>query len=212
MTMNQHELIKILTDKNSSIHDIQSAILLAEITEFDDHNAPKLVEILFDFCFKNRYSNIKYDIIILGSAIRKLALNMKKSDFERYAELLSVDIIGHNNFSTDVELELTKSLFSRLNIEENLNSKDYPKLYQQLTDIIKSYDSPRIFCRENYASIISNAVKSVICLEGREDHIKTIVTEIIDRGYPDWLRSMIVTSVNILSERRYGLVLNTNYS
>ena len=151
-----------LESNNVSLEVTHSAILFAETTEFAQEYKPRLLSVLFEYIDKNRFCTEGDVVTVVGSAIRKYAMNMGDSDFEQYADWLlpsQTHSLGH-----ELELELTKSASWRLTYVPINSSIRHPKLIRTLNDLCNDYLTPRLILNKNHASTVLHGIVGVAVL------------------------------------------------
>ncbi len=139
------------------------AILAAETTAFDEQAKQRLLSALATFITRNRFTTDDDTITVLGSAIRKYAMNMDESDFDTYAHWLqptATETLHHH-----VELELAKGASWRLAYEPTGVGDRLAQLKTALVGLAGEYTSARLILQKNYASIVLHAVVGVAILE-----------------------------------------------
>lgn len=189
---------------------VDDAVLFAEVTAFSDEQRVELVNFLFTYIKENRFTEYDDELTILGSAIRKCAMNMVETDFDRYGELFDVEPTKDGTsikvLHPDIELELCKAVAWRIMVE----GFDITALSGQSTleyhclDIAIDYSRPRLLMQQKYAAIALNAIIVAVLLgaEGINDLIKTI-----DRFELTWFSELLHRRLNDLSDDTENPVL-----
>ncbi len=167
------EILQRLESSTTTFEDRVTAVLFAETMAFAKPQQPRLLRGLFEFCEQNRFSRDDELTTAVGSAIRKLAMNMPTSEFESYSRLFLPT--ETNTLSCEVELELAKAVSWRLAKVKNVKVGEYPNLEARLSELASDYLTARLILQENYASIVIHAVIAVVLLRGARQN------EFIDR-------------------------------
>jgi hypothetical protein len=167
-------ILATLESSDASAEDRQTAVLFAETVKFTSQSRPRFVSRLFDFARDQRFSRNDESITAVGAAVRKIAMNMDRSQFEDYADLFSRT--NTDTLSCDIELELAKAIGWRLVASNIATAAECPKLDSALSELASDYLTPRLILQENYASIVMHAIISVALLKGSRQE------EFIDRA------------------------------
>jgi hypothetical protein len=184
--------------------ELESAILAAEITEFDDKNIPRLLKSLEAFIATHRFTVDEEEITNLGCAIRKFAMNMDSTQLDEYVDWLAP--AEAKSVHNRVELELVKGLLWRLSCEPFEPAGEYAKTKETLTDVANGYLSPRLIFQKNYVSIAICSVAALFVLHSHakdEVAISQLFTSVkqLDR---DWISELvedeIVELIDAISE------------
>lgn len=188
---------------------IDDAVLFAEVTAFYDEQRVELVNFLFTYIKENRFTNDDDELTILGSAIRKCAMNMVETDFVRYGELFEVEPINRGIFRSlhpDAELELCKAVAWRIMVEgfDTVSVSEQSTLKYHCLDIAIDYSRPRLLMQQKYAAIALNAIVAAVLLgaEGINDLIKEI-----DKFELTWFSEFLHRRLNNLSDDTENPVL-----
>ncbi len=156
-------LLNRLQDDSTTDDERRIAILAAETTAFDEAAKQRLLSALAMFITRNRFATDEDTMTVLGSAIRKYAMNMDESDFDTYAHWLqptAIETLHHH-----VELELAKGASWRLAYEPTGAGDRLARLKTALVGLAGEYTSVRLILQKNYASIVLHAVVAVAILE-----------------------------------------------
>jgi Arc/MetJ-type ribon-helix-helix transcriptional regulator len=162
-TRSPNELLDRLEAGSTTDADRRTAILVAETMAFDETQRQRLLPALASFISAHRFASDEDTITILGSAIRKYAMNMDESHFGPYARWLQpsdTETLHH-----EVELELAKGASWRLTYEPARAEEGAVELTAALAGLANEYLSPRLILQKNYASITLHAVVGVAILE-----------------------------------------------
>ena len=173
-----------------------TAVFVAETTGFSDEQRPRLVRTLFGFCEAHRFTDNEELETAVGSAVRKLALNMTPTDFEEYAELFAPT--DTDTLSCVIELELAKAVSWRLEKLTSPSPGTFPRLESRLTDLASDYLTPRLILQKNYASIVIHAVIAMILLNAGEQ--EQFVGRIVDLDM-EWHRDLFERRVREVAAR-----------
>lgn len=148
-------------EKKSS--ELENAILFAETTEFTPTQSRRLLTALHRYISDNRLSKDEETITVLGSAIRKFALNMSEDHFDAYASwLVNRDAVG---VCPTVELELVKAFCWRCTFDTlNVTTDSVNQIENALNDVVRSYVNPRVLVTECFASTALHAIISLLIL------------------------------------------------
>jgi len=163
-----------------------TAVLFAEITAFSDELRPRFLDALLLFIEQNRFTRDDETITATGSAVRKYAMNMSESDFERYAGLfLPSETV---TLSCEIELELAKAVTWRMLYKPFDTATHAPTLSERLVGLATKYLEPNLILQENHAAIVLNAALGSILLDAPG-------TELLLRAITDlrikWFRQLL---------------------
>ncbi|NQV23514.1 MAG: hypothetical protein HQ518_04010 [Rhodopirellula sp.] len=174
-----------------------TAVFVAETTGFNDEQRPRLVRALFEFCTTHRFTDNEELETAVGSAIRKLALNMAPDDFERYAELFAPT--ETDTLSCVIELELAKAVSWRLEKLTRQQPGEFHHLESRLTDLASDYLTPRLILQKNHASTVIHAVIALVLLKAAKH--EQLVGRIAGLGI-EWFRDLFERRLREVAKRR----------
>lgn len=150
---------------NSSLrHEERRQLIIdAESLCFTAEEITTLARILREFIEACRDSNDPYDVIAVGSAIRKLIATMAVDDLSSVALLLET---GHRSqLPVDLELEVVKMVVRKLQVHSAQVSDATAQLAARLAELAEAYLNERLVTREKYGAIALNAVLALALLE-----------------------------------------------
>ena len=157
------DLLAKLQESSISRDELFEAILFSEIAKFDIAQTKQLVPLLFLFINDHRLSQDEDVKIVMGAAIRKLAMNLPQPQIEKYADFFQ--LTDTDTLPCEIELELAKAIQWRLMSDPTrLLTTNYPHLESSLTEIAIDYLSPRLILQENYASVVLQAGLTLMLL------------------------------------------------
>ena len=191
------EILIKLECSTTSFDDRISGVLFAETMAFSDLQKPRLLNSLFEFVEQNRFAKDDQLITAVGSAIRKFAMNMPTSEFERYSQLFSPT--STDTLSCETELELAKAVSWRLMKVNDVATDAYPNLERHLSELASDYLAARLILQENYASIAIHAVIAVALLNGARQH--EFADRIAALGI-SWFSELVVRRLADVVEKR----------
>lgn len=140
-----------------------TAVLFAETTEFQPGEMPRLLNVLTRFISDNRFATDEGTTTAVASAVRKYALNMNEQQFDAYARWLlpsQTETLGH-----ELELEFAKAVEWRLMYEPLSVPAEHPTLLRVLSELCRSYLTPRLILQKNYAATVLHGLVAVAILE-----------------------------------------------
>jgi len=190
-------ILSRLESDDTTEDDRVTAVLFAETTGFTNAQKPRLLRALFEFAKSNRFARNDEVITAVGSAIRKIAMNMLESSFEDYSELLAPTATDTLHY--EVELELAKAVGWRLISANAIEADAHPRLTSALSELASDYLTARLILQENYASIVIHAVVAVCLLRGRRQ------LELIDRTVGlkmDWFSDILARRLAEAANKR----------
>lgn len=172
------ELLAKLLDSSSRRAELFEAILFAEIAKFDESQTEQLLTRLLAFVSEYRLSQDDDVKTAVGAAIRKLAMNLRDSQVEEYADLLLPT--ETETLPCEIELELAKAIVWRLTSAPASLSHKFPKLETRLAELASDYLRPRLILHKNYSSIALQAALGVLLLNGQ--HANSVLKGVKDLG------------------------------
>lgn len=181
--------------EGSTLHKperLYEAILLAESFAFTGTERNRLLAALSTYISNQRFTDDENLITIVGSAIRKYALNMSESDFESYAGWL-YPVEGE--YPTHrVELELVKAICWRLTFEPTGLDVEYKDLAETLFAIAYEYSTSRFLPRKNHGAIALNAAVSIFILDAISGNrrLSGRVLKRIEEADSTWFKEMLI--------------------
>lgn len=182
----QLENPKLAADKTNA------AILRSESIAFSDKHRTRLLAALSAYIINHRFAQNDDLVTVVGSAIRKYALNMSESDFESYARWL-YPVEGE--YPTHrVELELVKAICWRLTFEPTGLDVEYKDLAETLFAIAYEYSTSRFLPRKNHGAIALNAAVSIFILDAISGNRKLSgrVVKRIEEADSFWFKEMLI--------------------
>jgi len=181
-----NNLLAKLQDSSISQAKLFETILFAEIAAFDEPQTKALLQLLFEFVDKYRFSQDEDTKTAVGAAIRKLAMNLPDFEIEQYANLFHPT--ETDTLSCEIELELAKAILWRLTAQPASLSDDFPNLENCLAEIASLYLNSRLLLQKNYAAISLQAVLGILLLNSQHaDHIIQSVRDMKISWFSDLL-------------------------
>lgn len=168
-----------------------TAVLFAETTRFPKDLRAPLLGALLQFIQEKRFATDEETITAVGSAIRKFAMNMRESDFERYAELFLPSSTAA--MSCEVELELAKGVTWRTLYGPFDTTTAAPQLCSRLVGLARDYAKPRLLLQKNYAAIVLDATMAAVLLGA--PNARELLNEISNLNV-DWFDAMLFRRIN----------------
>lgn len=153
-------LQKLEGDQESE--EFELALLVGEVTAFEDDQAERLLSALGRYIASKRFTLDEETTVNVCSAVRKYALNMSLNTLNEYSAWLEPSETG--SVRSPVELELVKGILWRLSYEPIDSRGPFDRAIEVLTEISDSYTSPRVIVQENFSSIAICALSSLILL------------------------------------------------
>ena len=200
------KILATLADPQTSVRDRIAAVLFAETASFNRSQKPEMVFRLLEFATQSRFSNSDEVITAVGSAIRKLAMNMPESSFDGYSNLLVPT--ETDTLSCEIELEIAKGVSWRL-MKCNIGTPgQYPNLEARLSDLASDYLTTRLILQKNYASIVIHAVIAVALLNGARQF------ELVDRIARlnmDWFSDLFARRLMDANRKRESATGNASH-
>lgn len=169
-----NRLLEKLQDPSINRDELFDAVLFAEVAAFDESQTESLTNRLFDFVSAYRLSQDEDTKTFVGSAIRKLAMNLRDEQIEEYADLFLPT--ATDTLPCEIELELAKAILWRLTGTPTSLSLDFPKLESHLAELASDYLKPRLILQENYASVALQAILGALLLDG--PHAESILESV----------------------------------
>ena len=160
---NPDEVIKRLSERNTSESERDRAVLFGATMAFDEGLRPSLLKGLAFYIDEFRFTEDAEKVTLVGAAARCYGLNMDEPQFESYAKWLIPD--GSQYVNSLVELELVKGVHWRISYEPITQKQAYPQLCDALAEVSLGYTNRRMVLQENFASIASLSAMSVFALE-----------------------------------------------
>jgi len=179
------KLLSKLQDASISRDELFDAVLFAEVAKFDESQTEQLLPPLFAFVSKYRLSKDEDVMTVVGSAIRKLAMNLPDTQIEQYAELLLPT--DTETLPCEMELELAKAILWRLTASPASLSHEFPNLESHLAELALVYLNPRLILQENYASVALQAALGVLLINGQ--HADSVLQSVKKLGI-DWFLNL----------------------
>ena len=153
-----------LESQATDFEDFEKAILVAEITDFPEALRERLLAALGIFIESKRFATDEDTTTLLGSAIRKYAMNMDPAHFDRYPQWLLPSATEY--LKPIVELELVKGVSWRLTFEPISVTDGHPLklLIDRLAQLYSDYIQPRLIVQKNYAATAVEATTALVLL------------------------------------------------
>ena len=167
------------------------AVIDASHTKFTDGQRRELLDALHIFIESHLYTRVEEEITVVGSAVRKYALNMSESQFEDYATWLQPKQTEYPHHR--VELELVKGICWRLAYEPVSTGVAFASLRSTLLAIGRNYTTDRFLLQKNYAAIALNSIVSVFILDAikkQKASAKKLVSKLREAGL-HWFGTMV---------------------
>ena len=198
------ELLAKLQDPSISRDELFDAVLFAEIAKFDEAQTGQLLTRLFAFVGEYRLSQDENAKTAVGSAVRKLAMNLRDSQIEQYADLFRPT--ETDTLPCEIELELAKAILWRLASIPASLSHEFPKLERCLADLATDYLKPRLILQKNYASVAAQAGLGVLLLNG--PHAGSVLNSVKALGI-GWFTDLFQQRLGKLREQLAGDATST---
>jgi hypothetical protein len=200
------EILERIASDRFSKKERNDAILIAEITSFDSCLTHRLLDSLGDFIDKNRFSDNSEVITLVGSAIRKFAMNMEETYFDRYATFFA--ITDNKTLSCALELELSKALGWRLLTVPHELGSQFSGLSNRVSDLASDYLAPRLILQENYASIALHALLCSYLLN--VERVEEFTARVMKLNF-DWFRKLLARRLeDSISKRTFHVHVNSS--
>lgn len=183
--LSPHRILAKLEDMSGAGEELLEAIIFAEVAEFEAQQLSRLVPRLFAFVKEQRLSQDEKTKTSVGSAIRKLAMNLPEAQFEEYADLFLPTETDTLPF--EIELELAKALLWRLTASPLPRHLRFPRLKTRLAELARDYLRPRLILQKNYASIALHATLGLSLLDPEDT--EPISSQVNDLGI-GWFREL----------------------
>ena len=167
-------LLSRLENKSFSADDELLAIVFSESLPVKGKQLSRLLAMLEDWIEKNRFSDHGKKVTATCAAVRKYALNMDSNKFQRYAGWIEPS--SSARVPLDVELELTKGVYSRLRFISEEVSPDLPALQSAVASVATDYLRARILLDKNHASIAKYAILACMLIDARSGTTKSTQT------------------------------------
>jgi len=140
---------------------------------------------LLSFIKSHRGSNNVRVLLTVGAAIRKLLLNLDKSDLAIAAELLKAD--GNLELPIEVELEVAKMVVHRFRFDPGIDTTKLGELAAALIDNARWYSTPKMVNRDKYDATALNSFLAVLLMQ-RPESLK-LCGDVIGHA-PEWFTQM----------------------
>jgi hypothetical protein len=199
-TESQDSILDRLNDRQLSIPDRQNAVLIAETTAFDPSHVRRLLDSLAAFISEFRFTTDEEMTTVLGSAIRKYAMNMEESDFDAYAAWFEKS--NSQSPSHHVQSELAKGAAWRMMYEPVGSSSRRGRLLTALDSLCRKYLKPGRIEEKNHASIVLNGIVAVVILEavgGPRWRTRHLMVRAITMDVP-WFRDLLLQRIKAAAE------------
>ena len=184
--------------------ELRHAVLFAETLSFDARLREALLAGLAAFIDSQRFAAEESTIIIVGSAIRKYAMNMSEGHFEAYLNWLrpaSTQAIG-----PIVELELLKAFNWRLSCAIATTDAISTIGLPNLVDVCLSYLHQRIILQKNHVSTVLAALSAIAVFEalsgthGETDRLFRMANELQLSWFSELLADQLDETIASLQE------------
>ena len=175
----------------TSYDEFETALLVSEITDFEDDKIERLLKALGAYIGENRFVTDEDEIVMLSCAIRKYALNMESRQVEEYIRWLAMgDTLAIDN---RIELELVKGILWRLSYEPFDGAGHYPNTIATLQEIADVYLNPRLIFQKSNVSTAAMAVAALFVLHGMSDDETSIagLMEKVKKLDRDWIAELV---------------------
>ena len=187
------EILTRLESDQTSADELETALLVAEITDFGDELIERLLVSLEKYISATRFTNDDDTMVMLSCAIRKYAMNMDASHFNNYAKWLHPTETKY--LDSRIEMELVKGVDWRISYEPiSLDDEEIDGLVNTIEEICFQYSTRRLLLQSNFASTALEANVSLILLllvlsDKPRAQIAMTRAKQLD---PDWIAEMIV--------------------
>lgn len=191
--------------------ELRHAVLFAETLSFDASLREALLAGLAAFIDAQRFAAEESTIIVVGSAIRKYAMNMSEADFEAYLNWLrpaATQAIG-----PIVELELVKAFNWRLNCVIAATDAISTMGLPNLVDVCLSYLHQRIILQKNHVSTVIAALSAIAVFEalslthGETERLFRMANELQLRWFSELLADQLDETIASLQEHSPELAI-----
>jgi len=177
-------------------HDERRRLMIdAEPVAFALDELGRLLPILREFVVRFRHSKDRDDMVAVGAALRKYAMNMPPKDLDRLHELFDPSPIAA--IPCEIELELTKTLVWKLTERPPDTDDVAPDLGDRLFDLLETYLRPRLLVQKNFAAIALNAALGLLLLRSR--HARTSLDR-LRKLEVSWFTELVVRRARWLRE------------
>jgi hypothetical protein len=169
-------ILQRLENRSAYPDDYEAAVLFAEVKPFREEQRTRLLIALGDYIDEHRFVEEEASLVTLCSAIRKYAMNMHESQFEKYANWLlptETETLHH-----ETEMELAKGICWRLEFEPHSWPADYPHMTRVLFDLVDSYLTPRLILQKSYANTAMFGFVALYFLEAASSSSRKLVAKI----------------------------------
>jgi hypothetical protein len=168
--MMDNVLTRIL-GQNVNRADLFEAVLFAEVTPFTDDQIVKLLPKLIGFIREYRFASNKAELTVVGSAIRKVGMNLPHGLFEDYASLFTRT--QSETLPPENELELTKTILLRLaDIGPHPAwAGSFSTLEEHLWELFLDYLRPRLILQRLYAPIALYSSLALLILSAERSEV-----------------------------------------
>jgi hypothetical protein len=161
-------------------------ICQAEFSDLSSDQTTTLMPLLWRFVLDTRDSNNPSDVVAVGSAIRQYVAALDVNYLENVAELLDP---GHlAEVPLQIELEIAKMAFRKIDANPVLPGKAYPRLSNRFTEMVQTYLSPRILPRDQYAAVTMLAIQALAVM--RSPWTRTLI-EPLNKSPFAWFRRQL---------------------
>ena len=187
------QLLDHLESQATSADDLETAILVAEITDFPEALRERLLAVLGTFIESKRLATDEGTVTLLGSAIRKYAMNMDASHFDGYSNWLLPSTTDY--LDSIVELELVKGISWRLTFEpiEVADDRNLQQLVATLEKVRRDYIQPRLVVQKNYAATVIEATVALLLLHtsvGANENARQLLSAVSEES-PQWVSRLV---------------------
>ena len=187
------QILDHLESQATSPDDMETAILVAEVTDFQEELLERLLAALGTFIESKRFASDEETTTLLGSAIRKYAMNMGPLHFDRYSKWLLPTTTHY--LDTIVELELVKGVSWRLTFEPIAITDDrhLQELIATVKELQEDYIQPRLVVQKNYAATAIEATVALVLLHasvGANENARQLLGAVSERS-PEWVSNLV---------------------
>jgi hypothetical protein len=162
-------------------------IIEAEVLPSKGQQGVALARLLRQFIEDCRASNVRADLITVGSAIRNyIAIAPIGEAFAVAASLLKAD----RTFPVPIvlEVEVTKMVVRKLTANPPAERDQYPELATRLEQLVYDYAKPRFLAREKHGTVALSAILGLVLTRSGRD--AWVVDRVWAVGVP-WFRQLL---------------------
>lgn len=141
---------------------------------------------LVEFIKKHRATNSQKILIAVGSAIRKVLLNIGDEDLSLAVELMKTT--GSLEVPIEVELEVAKMVVHRFRYAPHTSTEGLDELAALLLENAKIYSRANLVNREYYGATALNSVLSIVLTRHKE---ATELIHHIESNSPGWFVDLV---------------------